>query len=332
MAGVKSNSEVRRPKAAGGRVPEFGPWAGRMAILILAHAFVSGLDASAAEPAPNPFFALCMDTHDAKKRSMAEQAELLKELGYDGAGHLWLDQLPERLKTLDAVGLKLFQVYLRVDVAPDSTSLYDARLKEMLPLLQGRGTQIAALVSGGKPSDESLDPRAVELLRQIADLARPFGVQVALYPHTGDWLERVEDAIRVAGKVDRPNVGIMFNLCHWLRTDRGRNYRPLLEQAGRRLFTVSINGADEFDDQPGWDRYIQPLDRGSFDVRAFVRTLRELGYAGPIGLQCYGLGGDARDHLSRSMAAWRRMSLLPAAATSESQTPTPNLQTPRQAP
>ena len=33
-----------------------------------------------------------------------------------------------------------------------------------------------------------------------------------------------------------------------------------------------------------------------------------VGYAGPIGLQCYGLGGDARDHLARSMAAWRKMS------------------------
>jgi sugar phosphate isomerase/epimerase len=318
MAGVSMNFEVRGPRSV------------LSALFVLV---ASGLGAPAAGGLPpNPFFALCMDTHDAKKRSMAEQAELLKELGYAGAGHLWLDQLPERLQTLDAVGLKLFQVYLRLDLAPDSKSPHDPRLKEMLPLFQGRSTQIAALMIGGKPSDEALDPRAVELLRQIADLARPVGVQVVLYPHTGDWLERVEDAIRIAGKVDRSNVGIMFNLCHWLRTDRERNYRPLLERAGSRLLAVSINGADTFDDQPGWDRYIQPLDRGSFEIAVFVRTLRELNYSGPIGLQCYGLGGDAREHLARSMAAWRRMNLSPAAATSQPQTPTPNPHTPRQAP
>jgi sugar phosphate isomerase/epimerase len=70
---------------------------------------------------------------------------------------------------------------------------------------------------------------------------------------------------------------------------------------------VSINGADERDDGDGWDRYIQPLGQGSFDVGALLKTLRELGYSGPIGLQCYGIGGDAREHLARSMATWRRL-------------------------
>jgi sugar phosphate isomerase/epimerase len=72
---------------------------------------------------------------------------------------------------------------------------------------------------------------------------------------------------------------------------------------------VSINGADTFDNQPGWKRYIQPLDKGDFDTAAFLRTLRELGYTGPIGLQCYGITGDAREHLALSMDAWRRMDL-----------------------
>jgi len=35
--------------------------------------------------------------------------------------------------------------------------------------------------------------------------------------------------------------------------------------------------------------------------------LKDLGYRGPVGLQCYGIPGDARDHLAQSMAAWRAM-------------------------
>jgi len=254
-----------------------------------------------------PFFALCLDTHDEKKRTLPEQAALLKQLGYDGAGHLWLDQVGARLQTLDAVGLKLFQIYLRADLSPGAHPPYDARLKEVLPRLLNRGTMLAVILAGGKPSEASQDPRAVEVVREMAGMAEAAGVKIALYPHAGDWLERVEDAIRVTARVDRPNVGLMFNLCHWLRTDPQRYYRTLLERAMPRLFAVSINGADTFDDQPGWSRYIQPLDRGSFEVGALLRTLRQLGYAGPIGLQCYGLPGDARDHLARSMAAWRKL-------------------------
>lgn len=54
-----------------------------------------------------PFFPFCIDWHDAQKRSFAEQASMLKELGYEGVGHIWLDQVEERIKTLDDAGLKL---------------------------------------------------------------------------------------------------------------------------------------------------------------------------------------------------------------------------------
>ena len=31
----------------------------------------------------------------------------------------------------------------------------------------------------------------------------------------------------------------------------------------------------------------------------------DLGYRGPIGLMCYGIPGDVREHLERSMKTWR---------------------------
>jgi len=253
----------------------------------------------------NAFFAFCIDTHDAKKRNLEQQAQMLKELGYDGVGHLWLDNIPERLKTLDAAGLKLFQITMTVDITPGKQA-YDPRFKEILPLLKGRGVQFVLLMNGLKPSDPAGDPRAVEIIREMAALATNSGAQVLLYPHSFMWLEKIEDCVRVADKVDRPNVGVMFNLCHWLRVSKDRDYQPLLAKAMPRLWAVSINGADEFDDKPGWARYIQPLGRGSFDMPAFLRALRQLGYTGPVGLQCYGIPGDARDHLVESIKAWRR--------------------------
>jgi sugar phosphate isomerase/epimerase len=248
-----------------------------------------------------------MDTHDSKKRTLSQQAELLKELGYDGAGHLWLKDVPKRIETLDKAGLKLFQIYTRVNIAPGKKP-YDPKLKEVIPLLKGRTTAVALLVTGAKPSDPAGDGRAVEIIRDIADMARESGVRVVLYPHVRDWLERVEDGLRVAEKVDRENVGVMFNLCHWLKADEEKNLKPLLTSAMPRLFAVSINGSDKAAElRSGKGSWLQPLDSGSFDVCGLLKILRDLDYKGPIGLQCYGIRGDARDHLTRSMKAWKDM-------------------------
>jgi len=43
-------------------------------------------------------------------------------------------------------------------------------------------------------------------------------------------------------------------------------------------------------------------------MTAFLKMLGEAGYTGPIGLQGYGVGGDARDNLTRSMQAWKKHS------------------------
>lgn len=257
----------------------------------------------------SPFFALCMDTHDAKKRNLAQQAEMLKELGYAGAGHLWLKNVPERLKTLEAAGLKLFHIYMRVNVKPGSKRPYDPKLESVVKLLKGRKTALVLLVGGLKPSDAKGDPRAVELVGQIAGIAAKSSLDVILYPHTGDWLQTVGDAVRIAMKVDRKNVGVMFNLCHWLKAESGKNMRATLKSAMPYLKGVSIHGADSAAEiRTGKGKWIQPLGSGSFDVYELLQSLVYLGYKGPVGLQCYGLRGDASVHLKKSMIAWRKLS------------------------
>lgn len=271
---------------------------------------------SMAEEAPAfPFFAYCIDTHDSAKRSLQEQAALLKELGYDGVGHLWLDNVKERLDTLDAEGLKLFQITIRVNIASVKEP-YDPRMKEVVPLLKGRNVQICLLMEGMPPSDIKGDVPATNIVRELADLAKDSGTEIILYPHVDIWLERVEDAVRLARLVDRPNVGVMFNLCHWLKVDKEENMKPLLESAMPYLHAVSINGADHADAiRNGTGNWLQPLDRGDFDVALLLNALKTFGYKGPVGLQCWGIEGDARDHLKRSMDAWKKLN-RPAEASS----------------
>ncbi len=256
----------------------------------------------------NPFFV--MDTifgvPGRRDLSVKEQVKIAKELGYAGISY-WgnVEGLSELLAELDKNGLAAYPPYYGVNLDPDKPK-YDPELKEAIGLLRGRDAAVWIFITSRefKRSSPEGDARAVEILREIADMAQEAGVRIALYPHTGFWLERVEDAVRLAKQLDRDNVGVTFNLCHWLRVD-GTNMRWLLELALPYLFMVTINGADP--EGTDWDRLIQPLDKGTFDMYGFLKTLKELGYTGPIGLQGYGVKGDPSENLKRSMEAWRAL-------------------------
>ena len=256
------------------------------------------------EPAgPNPFFAMDTATKDTTHQTAKEQVRMVKELGYVGIGCTAGKELGEMAEELDKNGLRLFTVYLGVNIDPDQQK-YGPELKETIEVLKGRNGMLWLFVLSKKhkPSSPAGDDRAVEILREVADMAAEADVRVALYPHTGFWVERVEDAVRVAKKVDRRNVGVTFNLCHWLMVDDEKNMNSLIKSAMPHLFVVTINGADS--GGKDWKQLIQTLDRGTFDMQGFLKTLGDSGYTGPIGFQGYGIGGDARDNLKRTMNAW----------------------------
>jgi hypothetical protein len=112
-----------------------------------------------------PFFALCMDTHDEKNRSIDEQNEMLHDIGFNGVANLWLDGLPERVASAKKTGLKIVQIYFQIDLAAEQS--FDGRLTEILPCVKDQGTQLALLIYGGKPSDTTLDDKAVGVIQEI---------------------------------------------------------------------------------------------------------------------------------------------------------------------
>lgn len=267
--------------------------------------------ARAGEPAaktlPNPFFVLSNGVQCEKYATPEAQAGVLKELGYAGIGPSGTGGVPEMLAALDEQDLKLFALYIGANLDPDKPA-YDPKLPEVIRTLKGRETFIWLYVLSRefKRSSPDGDARAVKIVREIGVMAEESGIRVALYPHAGFYVERVEDAVRVAEKVDRKNVGVTFNLCHWLKLDEPSSMRRLMELARPHLFLVTVNGADH--DGKTWDRLIQPLDRGSFDLHGFLKTLKGLGYTGPVGLQCYAVPGDKYENLKRSIQAWRSLS------------------------
>ena len=276
-------------------------------ILIVAPLLAVLLTAAAAEERPqlkNPFFAMDTGFRDGKHGTPEQRAGTLAELGYAGSDHSGTGGLPETLKAYQAKGLRLFGIYVGVSIdSPDVPAGIAAAIEQ----LKGSGAFLWVPLQSRKlkKSDPAGDEQAAALLRKIADLAEPAGVTIALYPHTGSWVERVEDAARVAKETGRKSVGATFNLCHWLQVD-GKDLEGSLRTAGPQLAVVTINGADN--GAKGWGQLIQTLDKGTFDVARVLYALGDLNYAGPIGLQAYGIKGDSKENLRRSMEAWQKLS------------------------
>jgi sugar phosphate isomerase/epimerase len=281
----------------------------RTATTLLSAAILSGC-ASRAEQS-NPFFVMdtwYMGTGATEIPSAEDQLELVRELGYEGYGCSLRD--PDELRAIarsaEQKNLKLYSVYTGAALAPEGLT-FDPRLEPAMEALESHGTIIWLTITSKDYATSSPegDAAAVKCLRTLADAAKAHGLRIALYPHFGDWMERIQDAVRVARKADRPNLGVTFNLCHCLKVGDEHKIPQLLDEARPYLFLVTINGADANAADAGWDRLIQPLDQGTYNLRPLLNKLSELRYEGPIGLQGYAIKGNVRENLSRSMNAWR---------------------------
>lgn len=275
------------------------------AVLLL----VATLPAATAEEAEdklvldNPFFALSNGVADAAHNTPEKMASMLAELGYDGISPSGVAGVPAMIDAMEAKGLKVYAQYVGAFV-DGGEQPFDPKLPEAIAAMEGHGTYVWLWLRSKKhgPSTDSGDKEAVKVVRRIADMADKAGVKVALYPHVGFYVATIDDAVRVAEKVDRANVGVSFTLCHWLKAQGPEGLQEKLRLAHPHLFILQINGADT---SGGWNRLIQPLGQGEFDVYHLLKTVKQMGFDGPVGLQCYAVKGDKRENLRRSMKAWK---------------------------
>jgi len=255
-----------------------------------------------AKPETWPVYAFQNGVHF---KSAEERVKVLKELGYDGIGSARVRDtlpLPQRLKLYDKAGLKLFSFYVGGRLGPKGHS-YGKEISQAIKELKGRDTILELFVQGNKKSNT--DEQAVAFVREIADQAKESGLRIVLYPHAGFYVDTLGDAVRVARKCERENVGVMFNLCHYLKVEPKTDLKAALTEAKPLLWQVSTSGAEKGGNS--WGQLIQTLDRGSYDQKALFQMLREHGFQGNVGFQCYAIRGDSRENLKRSIEAWNQI-------------------------
>ena len=277
-------------------------------ILILFSFCLNGMAGQKERTLKNPLFVFNngLNKQDLTFIPYNEQAIMLKKYGFDGIEHRETPKIMELKEALDKQGLKIYADYVKIDI--DQKEPYLSEWKEVIPKLKGTGIILWCHLHSAKfkPSDESADALIVPIMQELADYAKPYGVKLAIYLHIWFLAEKAEDSYRIAQKVNRENVGAVFNLPHFLRIDSEGNIDKVISLILPKLFAVSICGADGGDtNNMDWDRLIQPLGKGTFDTYRLVELLADKGFEGPFGLQCYNLKGAPETYLKESGEVWK---------------------------
>jgi sugar phosphate isomerase/epimerase len=270
-------------------------------------------DASFAQKIKNDFFAFHnMIAEDSTYDSVDKQIGLVKSAGYDGIEINDHDNFDEMKTALDKHAFKASFFYVQISLEPP---YMEDRLEDHIGQLKGSKTIIAPfIVSKSKsfPGDPEADTLLIRLMRQLADWADKSGLQVAIYPHFGLYVARSDQALSIIKAVHRKNLGLSFNLCHWLATTQPQErsqLKPLLKELSPYLKMITICGAnDVVSPKPTlWDDYILPLGTGSFDTYGLLKyCLLDLRLSVPIGVQCFNIKTDHYQLVQNTMLVWKQ--------------------------
>jgi acylphosphatase len=234
-----------------------------------------------------------------KDLGIPEQVDLLKSLGYSGMALSWGQKHAERMLALRERRMEMPGLFAVADIDGESPG----PLKGVVDFLKESGGHLWLALASRKhaTSDADGDEAAAAWVSAMAESFKGSGLPgIALYPHTGLWMEKVHDSVRVAALLKRSDVGVIFNQYHWMATEPGQGPRKRLEEAAPYLKGVTVNGSAA-------KASILPLGEGDYDVAPLVRALIDLRYAGPISHQGYGIQGMLAARLGAAFRAWEEI-------------------------
>lgn len=242
---------------------------------------------------------------DKTYNSYESQVKLVKSSGFNGIEIGSEESFEELFEAIEKNDFKCSSFYVKLKVEDKQVP---ASLAQYIKKLKGSGTVISPHIEretrkSGGPSEYE-DEAVVKLLQQLSVLCSESKLQIAIYPHHKFYLETTSHALSLVKKVNRENVGLGFNLCHWLATTNEQeraNLYPHLQTLRPYMKMMSICGANNVISREPmiWNDYILPLGQGSFDTKGLVAFVTgKLNYRGPIGIQAYNIKGDKPDLLS----------------------------------
>jgi sugar phosphate isomerase/epimerase len=240
--------------------------------------------------------------------SFASTISLLRSLGYAGIDLLLRDPDDARdagvTDILDANGLSLCSVVTGPARRVDGLSLSDPqtagmavdRVRRHVEFARDPGAKvILGWMLGALPDDESrglCEATLVSSLRECADVARSYGVEVLLEPlnrYESNVIRTAEDAIQLIARVGG-GLGILLDTFHMNIEEAD----PVQTAQDVGELARHVHLADSNRQVPG---------RGHFPFRRFLEQLRASGFAGTFAIEALPVP-DVHTAAASAMATW----------------------------
>lgn len=183
----------------------------------------------------------------------------------------------------------LLGVECTVDLRAAQAALLEPQSLDLIA--RHRGVLLLRLTSSD-PHDKPSAPRAMPLaaasVTQLARQAAKFGVAIALDHRAGCWMQRAEDAVRVAMRVNRADVGVLFNYGHWHEVDGDFELlRERIKLVLPKLFCVTLPVLSLSAASVG---NVIMKTGGPLDVAPLMQWLTLGGYSGPLVMRVMQVG------------------------------------------
>jgi sugar phosphate isomerase/epimerase len=126
-----------------------------------------------------------------------------------------------------------------------------------------------------EPGDPDRKP-FLDTLARVSDLAKTRGVTIAFETgqETADLLRRTLDELKC------PNLKVNFDPANMLLYDKGDPIRAV-EILGPDIRSVHVKDANRTKVLGAWGEEV-PLGKGQVNIKQFVKTLKKVGYRGPL--------------------------------------------------
>ena len=236
--------------------------------------------------------------------------------GYDGleisaiprmSEHLVLERWQEIVPEIK----RLSQVYGLELLAMEQPSQDPAAMEKAMQAAVAAGIPIINCGPGGKSDDEASLQQSIESLGTLAQMAEKYGVTLCVKAHVGASIYNTPTTLKVMEAITSPAFGIDMDPSHIYRA----NEDPVaaITAVLPRVKHLHIRDCKGRQQGPG-NPEDQANGRGDIDLVAFIRTLHQHGYAGPLNLevigakeysveQCCIIAAEARGHMQACLQA-----------------------------
>lgn len=241
------------------------------------------------------------------------------QLGVHGAADLAPDAAEPWRAALDRSGLEIVTAFLSFEgesyasipicaqtvgyVPPATRREREQRTYAVSDFARSLGIPGVAAHIGCLPEDpRDAEHKAVlELVRRVCDHCARNGQTFAL--ETGQ--EPAAALLEFLHAVDRPNLGINFDPANMILYGSGEPMEAL-RTLGEHVLTVHCKDGTWPETQGEWGRET-PLGDGDVGMQRYVRTLREIGYSGPLVIEREIVGEEQRADIGRAIALLNRI-------------------------